>query len=108
VVLEGLVDAGEIDAVAEDLHLAFPTSEEYHADSEGVTRQWLGTRGDPTEEFAWPDEGPGFRGEQHRWGSVFPFAAWSSTRRSSTSPSGPLAPTTSVCTRPGPAQNTPA
>jgi hypothetical protein len=74
VLLESLVDYGEIDAVAEDLHLAFPTSEEYHADPEGVTRQWLGTRRDPTEEFAWPDEGPGFRGEQHRWGSIFPFA----------------------------------
>ena len=44
VLLEGLVDTGDIDAAAEDLHRAFPTADEYHADPDGATRRWLGTR----------------------------------------------------------------
>ncbi len=73
VLLDGLVGTEDIDAAAEDVHRAFPTSEEYHADPAGVTRQRLGHRSDPEEEYVWPAEGPGFRGEQHRWMAAFPF-----------------------------------
>lgn len=73
VLLDGLVGTEDIDSVADDLHRAFPTSEEYHADPDGVTRQRLGAKRDPEEEYVWPAEGPGFRGEQHRWMAAFPF-----------------------------------
>ncbi len=81
VVLDGLVGIEEIDAVADDLQRAFPTSEEYHADPEGVTSQRLGTKRDPEEAYVWPDEGPGFRGEQHRWMATFPFGGSGSLDR---------------------------
>jgi hypothetical protein len=73
VLLDGLVGTDEIDGASDDLHRLFPTSEEYHADPEGVTRRWRGMKSDPAEEFEWPDEGPGFRGAQHRWMGPFPF-----------------------------------
>jgi len=73
VLLDGLVAAEDIDAATDDLCLLFPSSEEYHADPEGVTRRWRGSSADPVEEWLWPEEGPGFRGEQHRWGAEFPF-----------------------------------
>jgi hypothetical protein len=73
VLLEGLVGTEEIDEVHDDLHHLFPTAEEYHSDPEGATRKWLGSKPDQQEEFLWPEEGPGFRGEQHRWNSAFPF-----------------------------------
>ena len=74
VLLDGLVGTEDIDAAVADLHQAFPTSATYHADPEGVTRQWRGAAADPAEEFPWPDDGPGFRPEQHRWMAAFPFA----------------------------------
>jgi len=73
VLLEGLVGAEEIDNAADDLHQMFPTAEEYFADPEGATLKWRGSTPDPGEQFIWPEEGPGFRGEQHRWSSAFPF-----------------------------------
>lgn len=73
VLLEGLVGTEEIDNASGDLHQMFPTGEEYHADPEGATRKWKGSEPDPEEEFVWPDDGPGFRGEQHRWTTAFPF-----------------------------------
>jgi hypothetical protein len=85
--LDGLVGTEEVDGVADDLSLAFPTSEAYHADPDGVTRQWRGTRADPEEEFPWPDEGPGFRGEQHRWMAAFPFAGTGALNRLCVHPS---------------------
>src|ERR1700681_4521255 len=72
VLLEGLVGTDEIDAATEDLHLVFPTAEEYHADPEGETERRLG-RPAPVDEFPWPPEGPGFRHDQHRWAGMFPF-----------------------------------
>ena len=53
--------------------IVFPTAEQYHADPEGET---LRRRGRPPEKaagFVWPDEGPGFRDDQHLWQSFFPF-----------------------------------
>lgn len=73
VLLEGLVDCDEIDAASDDLRLVFPSSEEYHAAPEAVTRSRIGSRADPAEEFEWPADGPGFRGAQHRWSAPFPF-----------------------------------
>ncbi|MGO9342846.1 MAG: hypothetical protein ACLP6E_10050 [Acidimicrobiales bacterium] len=73
VVLSGLISTDEIDAAADDLHMMFPTNEEYHADPEGVTEQRLGRPPATKEEFVWPEEGPGFRPEQHIWQGKFPF-----------------------------------
>ena len=87
VLLDGLVGADDIDAAAEDLHRSFPTAEEYHADPEGVTRQRLGARRDPEEEYVWPAEGPGFRGEQHRWAAKFPFGGTGALDRLAVHPS---------------------
>ncbi len=55
VLLHGIVGTEEIDRAADDLHLLFPTGEAYHADPDGETRRWLGSRADPDEEWAWPD-----------------------------------------------------
>jgi hypothetical protein len=87
VLLEALVDTADIDAAAADLHRAFPTSEEYHAHPDRVNRQWLGARQDPEEEFVWPADGPGFRGEQHRWGAAFPFSGNGALNRLAVHPS---------------------
>ncbi len=73
VLLEGLVGVDEIDAAAEDLRLLFPSADEYHADPEGVTERWRGRPTLPEPDYIWPDEGAGFRPEQHRWGGLFPF-----------------------------------
>jgi len=73
VLLEGLVGTDEIDAVQDDLHRLYPSAEEYHADPDAATLRWLGPKPDPHEDFPWPEEGPGFRGEQHRWNAEFPF-----------------------------------
>ncbi|MGH9079782.1 MAG: hypothetical protein ACRDYE_06870 [Acidimicrobiales bacterium] len=73
VLLDGLVATEEIDAAADDLHVMYPEVEEYHADPAGSTRRWLGPKSDPREDFPWPEEGPGFRGEQQRWNKEFPF-----------------------------------
>jgi hypothetical protein len=81
VLLDGLVGTEEIDAVQDDLHQLFPTSEEYHSDPEGATRKWLGSKPDQQEEFIWPEDGPGFRGEQHRWNAAFPFPGSGSLNR---------------------------
>jgi hypothetical protein len=73
VLLEGLVDPAEIDRAAAELGGIFPTREEYHADPDGVRERWLGHPVEPPEMFVWPDEGPGFRPEQHKWTQGFPF-----------------------------------
>jgi hypothetical protein len=72
VLLEGLVDSDEIDAATPDLLDIFPTADQYHADPQGVTEQWLGRPPPSRETYTWPDDGPGFRPEQHRWGARFP------------------------------------
>jgi hypothetical protein len=74
VLLEGLVGTDDIDAAAHDLHLVFPTADEYHADPEGVTDRWLGRPAASPEAYTWPPTGPGFRPQQHRWHGLFPFA----------------------------------
>ena len=43
VLLEGLVGTDEIDAALEDLHIVFPTAEQYHADPEGETLRRSGS-----------------------------------------------------------------
>ena len=73
VLLEGLVSTEEIDAAQDDLFGVFPTAEQYHADPEGETTRRLGHPPADRGGFVWPDEGPGFRDEQHRWQSFFPF-----------------------------------
>jgi hypothetical protein len=72
VLLEGLVPTDQIDAALQDLYEVFPTAEQYHADPEGETLRRLGQPPAPSG-FVWPDEGPGFRADQHRWQSFFPF-----------------------------------
>jgi hypothetical protein len=73
VVLHGLLGADEIDAATADLWQVFPEPAEYHADPQRVRDQWLGRAPERNDEFVWPDDGPGFRPEQHRWSHLFPF-----------------------------------
>lgn len=87
VLLDGLVGTDEIDDASDDLHQLFPTSKEYHADPAGVTRAWKGSATDPDEEWIWPEEGPGFRGEQHRWMAAFPYPGSGSLNRLCVHPS---------------------
>ena len=54
VLLSGLVSTDEIDASAADLHLMFPTNDEFHADPDGVTVARLGRPPEKEEEFVWP------------------------------------------------------
>ncbi len=73
VLIEGLVDRGEIDTALADVFTVFPTPERYHADPHA---SW--PPGRTTEEMrrGWPEmpaAGPAFRPEQHRWGREFPF-----------------------------------
>jgi hypothetical protein len=73
VVLDTLVGADEIDGAMDDLHLMFPPAEKYFADPDkyippGKTTAEL-RRGYP----AFPEAGPAWRPEQHRWGREFPF-----------------------------------
>ena len=63
----------EIDALADDLGQIFPSAEDHQADPEGVYERWKGRPKQPEEAFMWPDEGPGFRPAQQRWGAAFPF-----------------------------------
>ncbi len=73
VLLDGLIATDEIDAVHDDLALLFPTAEEFHADPQGVTDRRIGHPARPPEIYTWPDEGPGFRPQQHYWQAEFPF-----------------------------------
>jgi hypothetical protein len=47
-------------------------AEQYHADPEGETLRRRGVP-PPHDGFVWPEEGPGFRDEQHLWQGFFPF-----------------------------------
>jgi hypothetical protein len=73
VLLEGLVGADEIDAVAGDLERHVPTNEAYHADPAGEAQRRKGSPARREETFVWPEGGPGFRPEQQFWSDVFPF-----------------------------------
>ena len=73
VLLDGLIDPAEIDVLADELGALFPTPAEYHADPAATRAGWLGGRPDSTEQFLWPETGPGFRAEQHRWHHEFPL-----------------------------------
>jgi hypothetical protein len=55
------------------LRRLFPTNDEYHDDPKGLTEKRFGQPPEPKEEFVWPDEGPGFRPQQHMWAGKFPF-----------------------------------
>jgi hypothetical protein len=88
VLLDGLIGTDEIDAATADLALIFPTPEQYHADPQGVTERWLGRPPAPHEdEYVWPEKGPGFRPEQHRWRAEFPFPGSGALSRLSVHPS---------------------
>jgi hypothetical protein len=73
VLLDGLVGTEEIDRVSDDVHRLFPTPEEYHADPEGTIRTWKGSLRHAPEDRLWPENGPGFRADQHLWVTEFPF-----------------------------------
>ncbi|HEY3832025.1 MAG TPA: phytanoyl-CoA dioxygenase family protein [Acidimicrobiia bacterium] len=73
ILLDGLISTDEIDATHADLALLFPTAEEFHSDPEGVEQRWIGKPARPPEVYTWPDEGPGFRPEQHYFQREFPF-----------------------------------
>ncbi|MCU1429325.1 MAG: hypothetical protein JWL83_3325 [Actinomycetia bacterium] len=73
VLLDGLIGTDEIDAVVDDLAEIFPTAEQYHSDPAGQTDRWIGRPPASREVFTWPETGPGFRPEQHRWRGEFPF-----------------------------------
>jgi hypothetical protein len=81
VLLDGLIPTEEIDAANEDLKKIFPTNDEYQSDPEGVTERWKGRPAQAKEDFVWPDEGPGFRPEQHFWSQTFPFPGGGSLNR---------------------------
>ena len=81
VLLDGLIGTDEIDAATKDLTEMFPTPARYHADPAGETERWLGRPPRPRQVFEWPPDGPGFRPEQHRWHSEFPFPGSGSMNR---------------------------
>lgn len=87
VLLDGLVGTEEIDAVFDDLYSIFPTNEQYRADPEGETRRRKGVPAERHDEFVWPDEGPGFRPDQHLWNQPFPFGGSGRLNRLSVHPS---------------------
>jgi hypothetical protein len=74
VVLDALIDVDEIDVAAADLPTLFPTPADYHADPLGTIRTWKGVEPEPGG-WRWPDDGPGFRPDQHRWHADFPFSS---------------------------------
>jgi hypothetical protein len=73
VVLEGLVGTEEIDDALDDIHQLFPTNEEYHSDPDGTVRKWKGSLRSTEGDEIWPENGPGFRDNQHLWVTEFPF-----------------------------------
>ena len=87
VLLEGLISTDEIDAAATDLGKTFPSNDEYQADPEGVTEKWKGRPALAEGDFVWPEEGPGFRPEQHLWSQAFPFPGEGSLNRLCVHPS---------------------
>lgn len=87
VLLEGLIDAATVDAALDDFHLVFPTAEAYHADPAGEALRHLGRPAAKPEIFHWPDEGPGFRPEQHRWTAEFPYPGTGALNRLCVHPS---------------------
>jgi hypothetical protein len=87
VLLEGLVSTDEIDAVLDDLHEVFPTTEEYHDDPDGEIERRRGRPKMREEAFVWPDDGPGFRPAQQLWSQVFPFAGSGALNRLCVHPS---------------------
>ncbi len=73
VLVEGLVGTDEIDAAMGDFHEVLPTAEQYHRDPQGETTRRLGIPPTESHSFPWPDTGPGFRDDQHRWHGLFPW-----------------------------------
>jgi hypothetical protein len=73
VLIEGLVPTDEIDQASADLLETYPTPAQYHADPGGTRERWLGRPPPSREAYTWPEQGPGFRPEQHVWQSQFPF-----------------------------------
>jgi hypothetical protein len=87
VLLDGLIGKDEIDAATGDLRKMFPTPAQYHADPEGETEKWIGRPPAQRGGFTWPETGPGFRPEQHRWASLFPWPGTGALNRLSVHPS---------------------
>lgn len=87
VLLEGLIGTEEIDAAEDDLRLLFPSNEAYHTDPQGETDRRRGRPVMPKEDYAWPEDGPGFRSEQQRWMGAFPFAGSGTLNRLCVHPS---------------------
>ena len=73
VLLDTLIGDDEIEIAAKDLDQIVPSAEAYHADPTGQTAHWLGAPPDRPPAYRWPEEGPGFRPEQHIWKGEFPF-----------------------------------
>jgi hypothetical protein len=73
VLLDGLIGTDEVDAALDDVFLVFPRPEKFHADPARYIPPGRSTedlrRGHPK----YPETGPAFRPEQHRWGREFPF-----------------------------------
>ncbi len=86
VLLEGLIGTDEIDAAAADLREMYPTPVAFHADPAGETERWRGRPPARRDEFVWPPEGPGFRPDQHRWNSEFPYPGSGALNRLSVHP----------------------
>jgi hypothetical protein len=86
VLVEGLIGTDDIDAAADDMYQHFPSAEAYHADPEGVTQKWL-SRPRQLSDPIWPDEGPGFRDEQHAFQGRFPFRGSGKMNRLTVHPS---------------------
>ena len=87
---------------------AVPTGEEYHADPEGAIRTWKGSLRHAEEDRLWPEDGPGFRADQHLWVTEFPFPGGGTLNRLCVHPSivdfadAPFGPGTCGSTRPTP------
>ena len=73
VLLDGLLGTDVIDAAREDLWHLFPSPDAFHADPAAETERWIGRPAASRDVFVWPPDGPGFRPEQHRWRTDFPF-----------------------------------
>ena len=106
VLIEGLVPTDDIDAAIADLARHVPDAPRSTTPTPTASASaGSGTPPDRPEGFVWPDEGPGFRPEQHIWQAQFPFPGSGALNRlcvhpaSSTSPSARCSRPTSASTR---------
>ena len=71
--LEGLVPTDVIDEAVADLRVIFPSAAASTPIPTVSASVGSGGRRDRPEPYVWPEDGPGFRPEQHRWQAQFPF-----------------------------------